>query len=246
MMPLEREKPPPTDLHADPFAWDRDPMVVVSRRHRVIMYPAALLTREMTADEVAAHFAPPTTPNDVHQRDEKMLALYAGVNFLGAHTSVWHYQKHAERNMPQGAPPESALKLVWPFTTGHAVVSDVRSGNVDRDTNRLRPDRVRAVLERIVAFSKAHRHPQDADLWSASDGFDAPELQVLRLSELFDRRTQAANHAAATASISIKHHRRTPESATLIGALHDYAIRDRQGSALLAECRRWWNDKKLG
>jgi hypothetical protein len=246
-MPLESQKTPPADAPPpDPFAWEPDPMVVVSRRNRSIMFPTALLRGPMSVDDIKRYLEPPRDVNAVGNRDEKMLSLHAGVNFIGCRTSTWLLRSADGRGAPVGPPPDDKCALLWPYTNGHNIVSDSRSGNVDRETGRLRPDRVREAVLRVVEFSRAHRHPTDDDLWTAADGFDAPELQLLRISDIFRQRGQEAAHAHASVLAAIPYLRRTPDVIAVLGALHDYAVRDRAGAGIVAACRTWWAKKKLG
>lgn len=245
-MPLVPEKSPtPDNALSDPFEWDRDPLVLVSRRNRVLMFPGALLSREPTPDEVKRwnNYGPEMRTGD---RDEKMLALQAGVNFLGAYTSSWAYRSVADvRGAPQGAPQPHLMTLLWPYTNGREAVVGPLSGNIDRETQRVRPDRVRAVLQRVVDYCRAHRAPTDVDLWTTPDGYDAPELQLIPLSEVFSQKGDGAQ-AHVTAFNSIRHLRATKDTTATLGGLHDYAVRIRSGQAIMTECRRWWAAKKLG
>lgn len=247
-MPLVEKSNPPNNALSDPFEWDRDPVVLVSRRNRVLVFPGALLSRDPTADEVKRW----TTPIDeahpearTEPLDLKMLSLQAGVNFLGAYTSSWAYRTTDGRAAPQGAPQPHLMTLLWPYTNGRESVVGPLSGNIDRDVQRVRPDRVRAVLRRVIDYCQAHRAPTDVDLWTTPDGYDAPELQLMPLSEVFSQKGEGAQ-AHVTAFNSIRHLRATRDTIATLGGLHDYAVRSRSGQAIMTECRRWWASKKLG
>lgn len=230
----------------DPFAWEPDPVVLVSRRPRSIVFPADLLRGEPTAEQVKRWNTPPTDIGQAAHRTDAMMAILPGVNFLGTFTSSWLLRTHDGRMAPQGPPPPDKCAVFYPSSpNGRDLIDGQRSGNRDRETGRLRPDKVRAIVDRVLKYCREHRAPTDLDLWSTMDGFDAPELQALRLSELFRQNSQEAAHAHASVTAAIPHLRRTQEHAAVLGALHDYALRDRAGSAILAACRRWWTAKKL-
>lgn len=233
----------PDQTPADPFAWDPDPLVLVSRRNRALYFPGALLRGEATPEQVKAWTNPEALSTS---RDEKHLALFAGVNFLGAFTSSWLYRQHDGRSAPQGAPPLDMRVLLFPDTNGRDVLMRPSTGIVDRDTNRLRPDKIRETIGRVLDYHRKHLSHGDDNLWAADDGFEAPELVLMSLSQVFSQAGPAAADAHTTAVQSIRFLRRTRESAAIIGALHDYAIRSRSGAAIVAECRQWWARKKLG
>lgn len=246
-MPMTRETSPrdanPAVAPADPFAWDPDPVVLVSRRHRALYIPSGVLRGEPTPAQVKAWTDPAALST---ARDERHVSLLAGVNFLGAFTSSWLYRLHDGRAAPQGPPPVDSCVLLWPSTNGSDLVTSPRSGNVDRETGRLRPDKVREVVERVLAYHRQHMSGGDENLWAADDGFDAAEFVMMPLSQIFAQASPEAAGAHTTIVQSIRHLRRTREVAAVLGALHDYAVRARNGAAIMAECRAWWTAKKLG
>lgn len=247
-MPLEQQTPPrdadgPAPAPAPTpalFAWEADPVVVVSRRPRALYYPADLLRGDATPAQVKAW----TDPKG-GEYERKFLALQAGVNFIGVLTSSWLYKNFDGRSAPQAAPPPDKCILLYPDTNGRDVLTSPRTGTTDRETGRLIPAKIRAIFERILRFHKAHLSTGDDNLWDAPDGFDAPELMLMPLSEIFAQRGAEAAGAHVTVVQSIKFLRASAGVETL-GALHDYAIRHRSGNAIAGECKAWLTRKKLG
>ncbi len=121
-------KTPADELPPDPFAWQPDPVVVVSRRNRVLAYPADLIKGDPTPEQVRRWTNPEAR---AEHRNDKMLALIAGVNFIGCRTSSWAYLHTQQGQQPQGPPQDSQQVLVWPQMSQHADISNPRSGNVD-------------------------------------------------------------------------------------------------------------------
>lgn len=243
------EKTPPLsepETSADPFAWDPDPIVLVSRRPRVLYFPGALALREPTAADIAAWTADrgserPATPDT---RQDQQLAISAGVTFLGAYTSSWAYHTTTPGHAPSGPPRPDQMLLVMPFHEAHAVIDNLRNGYKDRETARLRPEKVRAFFLRVLGYAAKHSVPH---LFTTPDGFDAPELQLLRLSEIFKQNTDNGQQAHAAIINAIPHLRAQRfETITPLGALHDYAIRSKHGRAIMEACRSWAARKKIG
>src|SRR5690606_36345647 len=147
---------------------------------------------------------------------------------------------------PQGAPPVDMRVLLFPDTNGRDVLTRPSSGNVDRESNRLRPDRIRETIGRVLDYHRKNMSDGDDNLWAADDGYDAPEFVLMPLSQLFAQASPEAAGEHTTIVQSIRVLRRTREIAAIIGALHDYAIRSRSGAAIVGDCRLWWSRKKLG
>lgn len=240
---MAADKPTPP---ADPFAWDPDPLVLVSRRHRSLTFPAALLRGEMSDDAVRRYLEPPKDPGAVGMREEKTLGLLAGVNFLGTRTTSWALLRTQPQHAPTGGPDPNTMITVWPYCTGHDVVSAKGGPNWDREAGKVRPDGIRATLLRVLAFCRQYRPADAVDLWTTADGFDAPELSLLRLSEVFRQHTPAGRDAHVSVTAAIPHLRRTDEVLPQLGALHDYAVRDRAGSGIMQACRQWAQRKRVG
>lgn len=232
---------PPTD----PFAWDPDPLVVVSRRGRIVMFPADLLREEPSDEQVKSWTTWKETRAE--ERDEKQLVFHPGVNFVACRTSAFHYLHHAA-NVVAGStapPPPDALRTVALATTGADLLAGPMSGNLDRDTGKVRPDRLRAAFERVLAFLQTHRAPRSPDLWNPPNGFDAPELMLLPLSEVLTGKTEQGQQAKNIVETTLQSFRRTNDAALIVGALHDYAIRSRPAANIMAECRRWAQRKQV-
>lgn len=80
-MPLV-EKSPPDEVPTDPFAWDPDPVVLVSRRPRILYFPHVLLQRDATPEEVR-RWAGANDENTAGRRRDEQMFVQAGVTFLG-------------------------------------------------------------------------------------------------------------------------------------------------------------------
>lgn len=245
-MPLVEKNPTPTDTApADPFAWDPDPLVLVSRRARILYFPKVLATRDATEKERAQWRGEESSSV---RRQEEQISVNAGVTFLGCYTTSWADLDTAQGNA-RGVPDPSKMILVEPFTRARDLITGDRS-NRDQATGRLLPARVQAIYRRIFEYHRAEaeagrtgaRNP-----WETENGFDGPEMQLIRLSDVFAQRTEAGQQAHATITATIPHLRRNPhESVTPVGALHDYAIRHRGGRSILDACRTWAVRKKIG
>lgn len=243
-MPLTRaEAVDSADHKTDLFAWDPDPVVVVSRRPRVLYFPPDLLLREATDADVRKW-----------KGDEpgwsatlnKQIAIGAGVTFLGAYTTSWAYLATPMGTAPKGPPPPEKCVLVEPYTFASATMRQRGSGNVDPETGRLIPAKVNAALRRVLAYHEQHANPH---LFSASDAYDSPELMLLPLSEVFTQRTERGQQAHTTVLTTIPHLRANRhEVMTPLGALHDYALKfkTRSGEPIVTACRAWAARKKIG
>lgn len=247
-MPQAEKTPPPNDTETarDPFAWDPDPLVLVSRRPRILYFPKVLAQREATDADYKRWRADDSTALSRH---EEQMAVGAGVTFLGCYTTSWaDLDKRPGHASP--VPDVAKMLLVEPFTRARDLITGDRA-NKDPATGRLLPARVHAIYLRILRHHQREALDGRVGLnpWETPDGFDAPEMTLLRLSEVFTQRTDAGQHACATVTSTIRHLRRNPhETVTPLGALHDYAVRARGGgaSAILEECRRWAVAKKIG
>lgn len=247
-MPLVEKNPPPSDTTpADPFAWDPDPTVLVSRRARILYFPKVLASREATDAERSAWRSQEST---IILRGEEQLAVGPGVTFLGTWTTSWA-DRHTMKGHASATPDASKMLLVEPFTRVRDLIVNRRE-NKDPASGRLLPHRVQAIYARIIAHLQ--REARDGrcgamNPWETADGFDAPELMLVRLSEVFTQKTEAGQQAAATVLATIPHLRADRhETLTPLGALHDYAVRSRGGGAtsILEACRQWATRKKVG
>lgn len=239
--------PTPDTDDRDPFAWDPDPIVLVSKRPRRLYFPRLLIDRDATPEEIKAWTTPPDPlPNGATRpgphlpsvRQDQWIVAQAGVTFLGTYSTSWAdlatVQGHAT-----AIPNMQRAILAQPVTQAQAAIIN-NPANKDHATGRMRPDKVRAIFERVFRYLREHRHPSAPDLWTSADGYDAPEMMLLPLSELFTQRTEAGQHAHAMVVKAIPHLRRVVhETVAPLGVLHDYAIRSRSGgaSAILSQCR---------
>lgn len=235
-MAAEKTAPPTRD----PFAWEDDPLVLVSRRHRAIDFPTALLRGDMSPEAVARYKVPPDQAIG-GGRDSKSLHLIAGVNFLGARTTSWAFRALGPNQAPQGAPTDK-LATIFPFCTGADIMTAQGGVNWDRDAGKVKPSGIRETLLRVLAYHKEHDQPH---LWATVDGFDAPELMLVRLGDLFSQRGDMGQHAHVATVTAIPHLRRTDEVIAPLGALHDYAVRHRAGLSIVGACRTWAQRKQL-
>lgn len=244
-MPLVEKTttPPPMPPPTADDAWDPDPIVLVSRRDRSLYFPGALLRGDPSSEQIKVWTNP---QGRVGERDERFLKLTAGVNFLGTLTSSWLYRTFDGRTAPQGPPAVDKCILLYPDTNGRDALTSPRGGHIDRETGRLIPARVKATIGRVLDYHRKHMSAGDDDLWTTPDGFDAPELVLMPLSQIFAQASPEAAGAHTTTVQSIRFLRRTPAVAATLGALHDYAVRSRAGAAIVGECRQWWTRKKLG
>lgn len=223
-MSLVQEKSPPA---ADPFAWDPDPVVVVSRRSRIFHFPAALLVAEPGDDLRKKWLAEDSLPRD---RREVQVTLNLGVTFLGCRTSAWAYRKF-DGQAPRNPPPDEQRVLLEP--QGPQAREMIKGGAfLDRETGRRRPDLVRAAWTRVFDYLRADENPT-SEFFRAPDGFDAPEVIVCRLSELLAQTTEAGRNAYSHALAGAA---RCKDLAHL-GALHDFAFRERRAAAIVTACR---------
>lgn len=231
-------KPPaasPSDQPAASFEWTRDPVVAVSKRTRNLTFPSSLLLREPTDAERARW-------KDGDRRDPvptSTFTLYAGVTFLGAMTSVFALRDVAGPGQaPRAAPPESAMLIVAP--TGNAGGVFTSGPFTDRETRKVVPALVHAAWMRVMRWLEADdkvtaekRTSGLPLLFTAGDGYDAPEVAVLRLSEALTQRTDAGRLAYPAITSSIK----WAKDGGHLGALHDYAVREVAAWPLVGDIR---------
>lgn len=219
------------------FGWDADPVVVVSRRPRVVSFPGILLEREPTASDLKML----RNGQNRSMPGEQRLTISGGVTFLGAHTTAFALRAvPGPGQAPRGAPPEGDLRIVVPETTAS---NDLQRGVrvVDRESRRVVPARVHEALLRVLDWlRREEEHLRDEKgvqpiLFTADDGFDpeGPEVAVMPLSEVFEQRTDRGRHAYAATQKNIA----WAKNGTHLGALHDYAVRNPGGWLLAQEAR---------
>ena len=95
----------------------------------------------------------------------------------------------------------------------------------------------------IVLLASEQSPRRDLDLTELQQKLNAA---LLKLSEVFRQNTAAGRDAHVSVVNAIPHLRRTPEVLAPLGALHDYAVRDRAGAGIMMACRQWAQRKKVG
>lgn len=240
MTPKHAEQQPAPETSAPPvdlFAWEPDPVVVVSRRNRILHFPGALLTGPVSDERRAAWFAPPEglaagSLGLARNQNPHDLEVNYGVTFLGVKTSVWKYRAADDRNTPRGAPPEADRHLVEPVgRQSHNALTG--AAFKDPESGERVPSRIAAAWLRVLAHLRDPRGEASA-LFTPGEAYDAPELVVLPLSEVLRQNTEAGRLAyplvldASGRARNLAH----------LGALHDYAVRERTAAAIVAACRR--------
>ena len=224
----------------DPWAWNDNPTVVVSRRTRIIQFPGALLRGPVDEATQSAWLRDPGDPRNEYDaglarnQDRRDLVLSMGVTFLGEFTSSWLYRTHETRDMPRQAPPPDRCTLLEPF--GRNAFQALQGAAVkDPETARRRPDKVREAWHRVLGFLR--RDDNEARrLFVAEDGFDAPDVMVLPLREALTASTDLGRHANAALLDALNPRAHIKDFAHL-GGLHDYAVRERQASNVRDACR---------
>jgi hypothetical protein len=219
--------------------WDADPVVLCSRRARIIPFPTVLLLREPTAADLQAINAPPELGR---VRDESQMTVLAGVNFLGAFTTAWDplmFRAASAQAAPRSAPNTDHCILVAPYCRNGDLSK--RPGFFDRDTGRVRTEAVHAAWLRVLAWLRTREAAQverdgqaNVPLFVAEQGYDAPEFVQCRLSEVLTQRSESGQHAFQHAQGAVLH----SKDGAHLGALHDYAVRTPTGWTLATACRQ--------
>ena len=224
-----------------PYApvWDRDPIVLCSRRSRVIPFPTVLLLREPTEADRRVLDAPLELGK---VRDESHMTVVAGVNFLGAFTTVWDplmFRTGSAATAPKAAPLADRCAIVAPWSRN--VQLETRPGFKDRDTGVVKPEAIHAAWLRVLAWLRAQEEAQIAGvegranvpLFTAENGYDAPEFVQCPLSAVLAQRGETGGHAYQHAFNAIPH----AKEGGHLGALHDYAVRVPTAWPLVTACR---------
>lgn len=224
------DKPTAPAEARDPFAWDDNPTVLVSKRSRRFMVPKVLFEHAASDAEAVGD-----------RRQEQWVTVHAGVTFLGTLSTSWRDLGAAGPGQVSATPDMSRAVLAQPISQGQQIIRDTWA-NKDPATGRLLPPAVRTVFDRVFGYLRQHH----ADLWRTDDAYDAPEMLMLPLAEVFLQRTAEGQQANAMVTAAIPVLRRSlHETITPLGVLHDYAIRHRGGGAqaIVAACKakaaRW-------
>jgi hypothetical protein len=219
--------------------WDSDPLVVVSKRIRNFAFPLSVLLGTAKDEDRAAWKAPTSRAAD---RDEHVLTLFAGVTFLGTATTAWAYRGLADPSKSRdqkGRPiPPNAGDCVLLYPS-----SNVPSNIFEQDpfldplTRAIKPSEVQKAWVRVLEYwqdvDKDVTQRGRVGLWTPPGGYDSAELVILKMSELLGQTSQKGRLAYAAAQKAIKICRDSGH----LGALHDYAVRDPQGSTIFEEAR---------
>jgi len=222
---------------ANPVAWDRDPIVVASRRARVLYFPAKLLLAEATEADLARWSDKNSTGMD---RGDASVRIEAGITFIGAFTTQWALRNVASfQQAPKSAPPVDACTLLWPAGTADNTIKNAAAFMVpgSRDVN---PPAVNAGWLRVFAYLRkqeervlAAEGAPSLALFSALDGFDAPEIVIAKLNDILGQRTAEGQHAHPHMANAIAY----SKNGRHLGALHDYAVRHPGAWSIVESCR---------
>lgn len=231
------------DAHDAPpapsFAWTRDPVVLVSRRIRDLAFPGALLVRDPTPADLARW-------RDVNSRTsnvaEHKVRVLAGVTFLGAYTTAWSLRAvPGPGQAPRSAPAPDTLAVVQPDSRTAAGIL-MGAQFQDRETRRVDPAKVHAAWLRVFRWMETEDARTDLPaggdglrvrLFTPADGHDAPEMAIMRLSEVLRVTTEAGRHAYPVVVNACRWHK----DGNHLGALHDYAVREPAAWPLVTEVR---------
>lgn len=216
----------------DPFAWDSDPVVLVSKRPRQFHVPRVIFEREPTAAERAAWKGRESSST---VRADQWVAILPGIQFLGTLSTSWNDIKALQPGQVSQVPDMSKAVLVNPASQMQATIR-MSSAVREPSTGRIKPAEIRKIFERVLE----HVREECQGLWVAGDAFDSPELMMLPLSEVFRQATTAGQQACSMVLAAIPKLRRSiNETVTPLGVLHDYAIRSRAGgaAAIVAACK---------
>lgn len=217
------------------FEWTRDPLVLVSRRIRDIAFPGALLLRDPTEEDLR-RWRDPNSRNS--GASEHKVRVLAGVTFLGALTSAWALRAvSGPGQAPRGAPADDAMILVQPTSSASGVLGGHQF--IDRETRAVVPQRVHEAWLRVFRWLKqedlrsAEERGDRPLLFCPADGFDVPEVMLVRLSEVLRHTSEDGRMAYPAVTNSLRWHK----DGRHLGALHDYAVREPAAWPLVTEIR---------
>lgn len=215
----------------DPWQWQANPFVLVSRRERVVQFPRVLLDREATTAEMDKWTSRDCT---ARERNEATMTISMGVTFLAAWTSAWALRGIAGVSAaPKGAPAEGQCMLVTPPRAQTLVGRDFK----DRESGRENPVVQHAAWRRVVAYLQARgrllAEAGDYDMFTAEAGHDGPDVHAMPLLDVLQRRTPAGMLAEADILAAIPYCRESLQ----LGALHDHAARYQSAWNIVTTCR---------
>lgn len=219
------------------FAWEADPVVLVSARTRNVAFPQQTILRDFSEEQVRKMAVLPG-------RDliEKTLTIFGGVTFLGNLTTTWSLMTvTSPSHAPTDAPPPDVCRVVAPMSSlssdafKHAVFVD------KADPGKPIPALVAAGWRRVLTYLRTQEMvlseqdvPPSCLLFTRQDGAIAPELLVCRLSEVLSQNTAEGRAGYSYINRNIRH----MKNAAHLGALHDYAVRNYSAWSIVEDCRR--------
>lgn len=221
-------------------AWDPNPLVVVSRRNRNFLFPAAVLLRDPTPEDLLRWYGPKADPAE---RAEQTVTVLAGITFLGAMTTCWKLKDI--RNASE-APQDAKGRPVPPSYDSCLLVNPENSTRNSFDLPQFRDRATRAILgpkvheawKRVFAFLKTRDEEQTKQgqlgLWATAGGYDAPEMMLMPLRDALEHRTDLGQQAYGITLAAIPWVR----NATHLGALHDHACHHAQAWPLVEAARK--------
>ena len=228
-------------------AWTADPWVVVSKRMRNLNFPAVLLTRDPTKEELEAWRKGPTDVT-APRVPTFTLTLSAGVTILGALTTQWKYIDVADRRTrPHNPPNVDDCALLIPASNANPQMLNkddpmfkARDAQGRPDHEVTDPNRIADMWRRVLGYFKSEEaHAMEAGvyvgapLFRAMRGFDAPEMTVGLLNDFLIGKGDAEREAFPFMASNI---RGTRDGAHL-GAFHDYCVRSDRGWDFVMKAR---------
>lgn len=221
-------------------AWDPNPLVVVSRRTRNLVFPAAVLQREPTKEDMIKWYGPTSKAED---RDDKIVTVQAGITFLGTLTTAWTLK---EITKSSDAPKDDKGRPLAPAPQTTLQVSPENTARNIFALPMFRDKATQALLcgEVSKAWMRVFKHLQARDedlvlagqlgLFTTSGGFDAPEIMLLPLRDVLEHKTDLGQQGFGMTLNAIPTHR----NATHLGALHDHACHYPQSWQIVEAARR--------
>ncbi len=226
-----------TDASSPSPAWDRDPIVVASRRPRVMYFPAKVLLGEPSAADLKKWHGPEATGMD---RGDVAMRIEAGITFLGAFTTQWMLRGvQSMSQAPKVAPGPDLCTVLWPTGGADNTIRNAQAFKVP-ETKDLNPVAINAAWCRVFKYLRdqekrvlAESGEPSLALFATLDGFDAPEVVITKLSDILGQRTQEGQWAHPHMSNAIAY----AKNGAHLGALHDYAVRTPGAWSIVESCR---------
>jgi len=228
-------------------AWTANPWVVVSKRMRNINFPAELLARDATKDEVEAWRKGPTEVT-APRVPSFVVSICAGVTFLGALTTQWKYlDVQGRQQRPHNPPNVDDCMLIIPASNANPQILNKDNPMFKARDAEGRPDhevtdcnRIADMWRRVFGYFKSEEEHAlksgvyvGAPLFHAMRGFDAPEMTVGLLGDFLTSKGDAEREAFPYMASNIKG---TRDGAHL-GAFHDYCVRSDRGWDFVGKAR---------